>query len=62
MTLSGSVSNMESAFGVNLSGSTDFEGKPIRVREGEIFIPANLKNIIEGVFGLRDLNAYLLKK
>ena len=52
LTLSGSVSNMESAFGVKLSGSTDFEGKPIRVREGEIFIPANLKNIIEGVFGL----------
>lgn len=52
LILSGTIANMESAFGVELNGSTDFEGKPIRVREGEIFIPANLKNIIEGVFGL----------
>jgi kumamolisin len=50
--LSGTVADMESAFGVKLAGSTDVEGKAIRVREGEIFVPAKLKDIVEGVFGL----------
>jgi kumamolisin len=50
--LSGTVSDMEAAFGVSLSASTDANGNNIRVREGDIFIPAALKDIIEGVFGL----------
>ena len=50
--LSGSVADMESAFGVKLEGSTDYAGNAIRVREGEIFVPEKLKDIVEGVFGL----------
>lgn len=52
LILRGSVQNMEAAFGVELDSSFDDLGNPIRVREGEIFIPAKLKDIIEGVFGL----------
>src|SRR5437588_11129506 len=37
--LRGSIENMEAAFGVQLGGSNDDQGKLIRVREGEIFIP-----------------------
>jgi kumamolisin len=48
----GSITNMEAAFGVSLSGANDAEGNNIRVRSGEIFIPETLKGIIEGVFGL----------
>jgi kumamolisin len=50
--LRGTIENMEAAFGTKLDSSTDEQGKPIRIREGEIFIPASLKDIIEGVFGL----------
>src|ERR1700743_270434 len=50
--LSGSIANMEKAFGVTLSASPGPDGNPIRVREGDIYIPAELKDIIEGVFGL----------
>ncbi len=52
LMLRGSIENMEAAFGVELDGSVDEQGNPIRVRKGEIFIPAKLKDIIEGVFGL----------
>lgn len=52
LVLRGSIADMEAAFGVKLSGSKDAEGNDIRVREGDIFIPAKLKDIIEGVFGL----------
>lgn len=50
--LKGSVADMEAAFGVKLSGAKDAQGCDIRVRQGDIFIPATLKDIIEGVFGL----------
>src|SRR6185312_84126 len=50
--LSGTIADMESAFGVKLDESKDEQGNTIRVREGEIFIPAKLKDIVEGVFGL----------
>ncbi|MGZ3751852.1 MAG: S53 family peptidase [Mucilaginibacter sp.] len=50
--LKGSIADMEAAFGVKLSGSTDASGNKIRVRQGEIFIPATLKDVIQGVFGL----------
>ncbi len=50
--LSGTVSDMEAAFNVNLAASTDANGNKIRVREGDIFIPTTLKDVIEGVFGL----------
>ena len=50
--LKGSIADMEAAFGVKLAGTNDANGNKIRVREGEIFIPATLKDIIQGVFGL----------
>jgi kumamolisin len=50
--LRGTIADMEAAFGVKLNGSTDASGCDIRVREGDIFIPAKLQDIIEGVFGL----------
>jgi kumamolisin len=50
--LRGSIADMEKAFGVTLSSSTDANGNQIRVRQGDIYIPAALKDIIEGVFGL----------
>jgi len=50
--LSGTIADMETAFGVKLDQSTDDQGNTIRVREGEIFIPSKLKDIVEGVFGL----------
>jgi len=50
--LRGTIENMEAAFGTKLDSSTDEQGNPIRIREGEIFIPASLKDIIEGIFGL----------
>ncbi|MEO6978851.1 MAG: S53 family peptidase [Mucilaginibacter sp.] len=50
--LRGSVANMEAAFGVSLAKAVDSHGDDIRVRKGDIFIPAALEDIIEGVFGL----------
>ena len=50
--LRGSIANMEKAFDLTLTGSTDENGNKIRVREGYIYIPAALKDIIQGVFGL----------
>ncbi|WP_426671110.1 S53 family peptidase [Mucilaginibacter sp. McL0603] len=50
--LSGSIADMESAFGVSLSGKIDSHGDDIRTREGDIYVPAALKDIVEGVFGL----------
>ncbi len=52
VVLTGTIADMESAFGVKLGSSTDRDGNAIRVREGEIFVPASLKGIVEGVFGL----------
>jgi kumamolisin len=43
---------MEAAFGTKLSCAKDNDGNDIRVRQGDIYIPAKLKDIIEGVFGL----------
>jgi kumamolisin len=50
--LRGSIADMEDAFGVTLLSSTDPSGNKIRVRQGDIFIPETLKDIVEGVFGL----------
>ena len=51
--LSGSIQNMEKAFGTTL-GSVNISGVTYRHRSGSITIPAELKGIIEGVFGLDD--------
>jgi len=49
IVLRGKVSDMETAFGVNLK----FSGGH-RLRSGDIMIPAELQGIIVGVFGLSD--------
>ena len=54
LILTGTVADMEAAFGVKLSCSTDAKGKSYRVRDGHIYIPEKLKDIIEGIFGLDD--------
>lgn len=50
---SGTVAQMNKAFGVDL-GTYRSPAQTYRGREGSIHIPANLSNIIEGVFGLDD--------
>jgi kumamolisin len=51
VTLSGPVSRMTAAFGVNLQ-HYQFAGGIYRLREGHIRIPASFANIITAVFGL----------
>ena len=49
--LAGTVEAMEQAFGVKLERYTE-RGRSFRIRTGEISIPADLADIVEGVFGL----------
>ena len=53
MVLSGTVAQMQTAFGVRL-GRYEHPGGTYRGREGEITVPAELPPLIEGVFGLDD--------
>lgn len=48
----GSVEQMEAAFGVMLRNYQDAKGKVFRGRSGDILIPDELKDIVQGVFGL----------
>ena len=50
--LRGKVSDFENAFKVKLFGYKDSDGNSFRGRTGTISIPSELKDIIEGVFGL----------
>jgi kumamolisin len=49
--LSGTVAQMERAFGVELS-SYQSPAETYRGREGAVHLPASLANVVEGVFGL----------
>jgi kumamolisin len=49
--LSGSVANMQRAFGVSLSHST-IDGVSYRVRDGSIYLPAELQGYVVAVLGL----------
>ena len=49
---SGTLANLQQAFEVELNGYTDNAGNQYRGRTGNICIPTDLKDIIEGVFGL----------
>ncbi len=52
MTLSGTVEQVEKAFGTKLSlFQSDADGE-FRGRDGELEVPSELKNIVTGVFGL----------
>ena len=51
LILSGTIANFTTAFETDLRTAT-LDNREVRLREGELTIPANLKGIIEGVFGL----------
>lgn len=50
--LRGTVAQMERAFGVSLNNFRTSEGTEFRGRTGSIYVPAELVDAIEGVFGL----------
>jgi kumamolisin len=50
--LTGTVAAVNDAFGVTLSLFEDKAGQSYRGREGEIHVPVQLADIVEGVFGL----------
>ncbi|MES2003388.1 MAG: S53 family peptidase [Bacteroidota bacterium] len=52
--LKGKISDMEKAFHVSLSHYRDTRGHLFRGRTGDIYLPATLEKIVEGVFGLDD--------
>lgn len=52
--LKGKVSDFEIAFKVKMSCYEAGDGSTFRGRKGEISVPSELKDIIEGVFGLDD--------
>ena len=52
--LRGRVSDFEEAFHVKLSSYRDSNGQTFRGRTGDISIPDDLENVIDGVFGLDD--------
>lgn len=51
VVLSGTVGNMNKAFGVQLQNCEE-GGRTFRVREGEISVPDTIAGIVTGVFGL----------
>ena len=52
--LKGKVSDFEKAFKVKMSCYEAVDGSTFRGRKGEISVPSELKDIVEGVFGLDD--------
>ena len=52
MILRGTAENMSKAFGVKLNCYKAKDGKEFRGRSGDISVPKQLKNVVEGVFGL----------
>ena len=54
VVLSGRVSQLSNAFGVGLELMAHPDGGSFRGRVGPILIPAQLQDVIEGVFGLDD--------
>ena len=54
VVLSGTVSQLSSAFGVGLELYAHPAGGSFRGREGPILVPDQLQGVVEGVFGLDD--------
>ena len=52
--LRGSVSDFEQAFQVKLAFYKSTDGATFRGRSGDIHIPQNLQDVVDGVFGLDD--------
>ena len=53
VVLAGTVSQMQTAFGVRL-GQYEHPGGTYRGRDGDVSLPADLHQVVEGVFGLDD--------
>jgi kumamolisin len=54
VVLAGSAATISSAFGVQLAAYAHPDGGSFRGRQGPIYVPSNLVNEIQGVFGLDD--------
>jgi kumamolisin len=54
VVLGGTVAKFSAAFGVKLTTYDHPDGGSFRGREGPIYIPADLADIVQGVFGLDD--------
>ncbi len=52
--LKGKISDFEEAFAVDLHDTENAEGLKYRVRSGDIQVPADLENIITGMFGFDE--------
>ena len=52
--LGGTASQFSAAFGVELASYAHPDGGTYRGREGAIYIPADLADVVQGVFGLDD--------
>lgn len=50
----GKIADLEKAFQVHLTNYRDDKGRVFRGRSGDVCIPAELGDIVEGVFGLDD--------
>jgi kumamolisin len=54
VVLGGSAATISSAFGVELSSYAHPDGGSFRGRAGPIYVPSDLVNVVQGVFGLDD--------
>jgi kumamolisin len=54
MVLAGSVSRLSEAFNVRLGRYADPEGGTFRGRQGAVYVPVDVADIVQGVFGLDD--------
>ena len=54
IVLAGSVADLSSAFGVTLNQYATQDGQQYRGRTGAVHVPAEIAEIVEGVFGLDD--------
>ena len=54
VVVGGSATKMSSAFGVELSAYAHPDGGTFRGREGPIYVPSDLADVVQGVFGLDD--------
>ena len=54
VVLSGSVGRLSAAFGVSLAAYAHPDGGTFRGRRGPVYVPSDLADVIQGVFGLDD--------
>src|SRR5207244_11172062 len=54
VVLSGTVAQLSAVFGVSLAAYAHPDGGTFRGRQGPIYVPPALANVVQGVFGLDD--------